>query len=219
MEANLNKRSWTQVRFDPWEGAGYCSVQNRESEILPNDVRLLVLGDSHYGIDDDERSDFTGHVVECFLKKGENPRFFGAVTSTLSGNRYGDMQKDKIRSVFNDIAFYNFVKESAGPIARSAPTRRAFTNSYAAFFEVLTALAPTHVWVCGRRLWNNMPYSKNMPEFPFIDLGTIEKCGKRAGIGEYLVGASKVRCLATGHPSGAFSWKDWRPLIVQFLHG
>jgi hypothetical protein len=212
MEPDMKERPWTHVKFAPWEGSGYASVQKRKSGVLPNNVRLLVLGESHYGVDND-RLDTTKFVVKCFLKGRENPRFFGAVTSTLASSYYGDLKDGEIQSVFNDIAFYNFVQESVGPGASTVPSREAFTSSYDAFFEILTNLAPTHVWVCGRRLWNNMP------DFHFIDQGTIETGGKKAEKGKYLVDALKVHCLATQHPSRGYSWEAWRPAIMQYLQG
>ena len=90
------------VVFDPWVGSKYKS-DNRFG------VRVLVLGESHYGIT--PTSDFTIGVIERELDKNTGKhRFFTKISKVLLnvGTEKG-ISKEERAEPWDHIAFYNYI--------------------------------------------------------------------------------------------------------------
>jgi hypothetical protein len=133
--------------------------------------RLMMLGESHHGPDPDA-SDLTRHVIEEWIAGATNPayRFFTHLAIALSGQEPWQLDR---REVFRPIAFYNYVLRVL-PGSRVAPTTSEFAESEPVFRAIVETLRPTHIVVCGKRLWRN-----HMPPF---DPLTSKGNGSRSGV-------------------------------------
>lgn len=135
--------------FEPWVGSKYCS------EGLSG-VRILILGESHYGDIGEERSSFTVEVVRT---RGQEKRdaFFTKVQKLVAGLAAGDWVSDQQRSEFwEQVAFYNFVQSfCSGP--RCRPTAEMWAAAVAPFLETVRELRPQILVVLGRELESHLP--------------------------------------------------------------
>lgn len=131
------------VTFHPWIGATY-GPKSRFG------VRLLVLGESHYG-NDPEYSD-SGLTQEVVREWAQNKRarFFTIIAKVLHGSE--DWIDDETRrEIWEHIAFYNFV-QSVVPGPRTPPTFRQWCDAQAPFDITLKSLKPDSVFILGSRL-------------------------------------------------------------------
>lgn len=130
-------------------------------------VRLLVLGESHYGAEEDDAPDFTQRVIrENAYTAGL--QFFSKVTNVLRGRADWPTDEER-REAWRHVAFYNFVQEIVGNDSRIAPTTKMWREAQAPFVEVVRQLEPDVILVLGVRLWNNVDALP--PTFP------VEWCG------------------------------------------
>ena len=153
----LKNQSFNGVGFYPWIGERYDG-DNRFG------VRVLVLGESHYGEKGTEVPTYTRGVVCWHTQRartgeGITSQFFTKVATVLcekpEGINDGDLAK-----VFQEIAFYNFLQTFKGGTARGKATSQEWEDSQAPLKTVLDGLRPDAVLVLGREL------SRRIPDFP-----------------------------------------------------
>ena len=132
------------VVFRPWKGERY----GRESRF---GVRLLVLGESHYGECGTETSDFTTAVVREWAQTHRHA-FFTVISKILLCKPNGRIDNETRGEVWNHVAFYNFVQSFVGDRSRIRPNSRQWIEAQAPFKEVLHHLQPDAVLVLGYRL-------------------------------------------------------------------
>jgi len=120
------------VNFSPCVGSKY-----RESEL-----KLLILGESHYGKGGAED---LSEITVAAVGEGKH-RFFASVRRLLDGGE----------DFWEEVAFYNYVQELAGCRARQRPTDEMWACSHAAFGLVLRKLQPDRILVLGKTTWLNM---------------------------------------------------------------
>lgn len=142
------------VTFQPYVGDKYYDSHYG--------VRVMVLGESHYGDSLDSASNFTQNVViECAMKAGFP--FFSKLTNVLRGCPDYPTEEER-KETWKHIAFYNYIQEFVGKDARIAPTAEMWKAAYAPFLEVVKILKPDVILVLGNRLRDTMP---NLPpEYP-----------------------------------------------------
>ncbi len=164
--------------FDPWVGAKYWS------EGLGG-VRVLILGESHYGDPGTESATFTTEVVRGWGQEKRH-RFFTVVQKLVLGLRADDWVTDDQRAAFWErVAFYNFVQAFPGPEPRYRPTHEMWSAASAAFLATVTDLKPQIIVVLGFELQGYMP------EVP----AGVSVCGVQ-------------------HPSSrGFRYEQWQPAI------
>jgi hypothetical protein len=185
------------VHFRPWIGKHYRTGEK---------CRILVLGESHYG-DQHEDRDLTRDLTAEFVRGDWSHRFWTNIGQVISGKPHWETKRAEI---WDRIALYNYVQVIAAETARQAPTSAMFRESRPAFLEVLRMLKPTHIVVCGRRLWWEMP--------PFDGReGAISYQGEKHRWGEYVTGGWNALAMAINHPSSGFSSTRWSPLVRRFL--
>jgi hypothetical protein len=161
----------SKIHFKPWVGQDYFDAGLYG-------LRILVVGESHYGSGDQNPS-FTRTVVK---KWGQDNRrsFFTVVAKLLLGHGRGVKVRTVQRKQFwEKIAFYNYVQEFVGPRPRMRPTPAMWKRSEKAYHQVLCDLKPDLVVVLGKQLAKYLP----APE------AHVTVC--------------KVR-----HPSGGFKYRD-----------
>lgn len=168
------------VKFLPFVGEHYHNSRYG--------VRVLVLGESHYGATEDSGPDFTQKVVQdCAYVPGEP--FFSKLTNVLRGRI--DWPTDEERhETWQHVAFYNFIQEFVGGQSRIAPTPAMWQAAQAPFLEVVRTLEPDVILVLGSRLWNNV--DELPPTYP------VEWC-------------------SITHPSGAMSYEPSIAALAESL--
>lgn len=130
--------------FDPWIGKLYWA------EGLFG-VRVLVLGESHYGDPGDEYLKFTQEVVREWATE-KRLAFFTKAAKLVLGRGAGIWLTDKERTNFWErVAFYNYV-QSFLPAARYRPTQNMWDAAKKPFSQLLEELSPQVILVLGDEL-------------------------------------------------------------------
>jgi hypothetical protein len=184
------------IYFYPWEGKNFRQ----------NKLRLLILGESHYGKSNETR-DFTWRLTDEIIKGEIRGRFWTQIAQAITGRSRWEINRAQF---WNSVSFYNYVQQIVADKARVAPTPEMFHRSEPAFFETIDFLRPTHLLAMGYRLWSRMPALANEGLHFSID-------GKRYQYGEYRRDWGRVLAMSIKHPSSAFSAPVWHPVIKRFL--
>lgn len=190
------------TRFDPWIGREYSSASR---------VRWLVLGESHYGKAGEETPDFTSGVIRSNVFNGRY-RFFTMIAKLLLGRQPGTYLTDAdLHSLWERIAFYNFVQCFVGDSARIRPRQEMWRAAQAPFLQVLDTLSPTHVLVLGWELWRYLPEGSGERVVDLTD-------GTRYAFREYAVGSEVCVTGCVKHPSGRGArYADDRRVVETLL--
>jgi hypothetical protein len=136
--------------FDPWVGSKYWSAGY-------GGVRVLILGESHYGDIGTESATFTTEVVK---KWGQDNRlkFFTTTQMLVAGIGKGKQVTGEQRAAFwEQVAFYNFVQAFTGQESRCRPTPKMWADASPAFLATIAELKPQVVVVLGLTLRRHLP--------------------------------------------------------------
>ena len=168
--------------FDPWVGNKYWS------EGLSG-IRVLILGESHYGEVGSERLTFTTEVVTEWAQE-KRSRFFTVTQKLVAGLSSDEWVSDEQRADFwEHVAFYNFVQAFPGTEPRYRPTQEMWLEAAPAFAATVAELSPQVIVALGVELQNNIPV---------VPAG-IHMCGAQ-------------------HPSSwGFQYEQWQPAIQAAL--
>ena len=132
--------------FQPFEGRDY-----RNPKTFPG--RLLVVGESHYVTEEDKYPEFTKRLMERLIQDGLHFGFktpyFRNVFYILTGKRSRDVDEEKWRSVWNSIAFYNYVQSIRLTRPLMRPTREEWEQARQPFQTVLSQLQPQLILITG----------------------------------------------------------------------
>lgn len=171
----------SSVIFSPWIGNLY------DSEGLGG-RKLLILGESHYGVEGTETAGFTSAVVEKWgLRKRH--RFFTITAKLVLGMGSGEHLRDDVRSDFwNRVSFYNFIQEFVGPSPGYRPTTEMWNEAHGPLIKVIEKLKPDALLVLGKELQRHLP--------------TV---------------SDHVSLCAVKHPSRGFRYSDWWPQVQAAL--
>lgn len=138
-------------RFEPWIGSKYETIGI-------DGVRVLAIGESHYGDEAGATSRFTSEVVNDCVYLGRHP-FFTKVAKLILGMQAGQYLTDvALRDAWERIAFYNYVQHML-PAARIRPTESMWQEAEQALPNVLARLQPEVVIVMGKELGGRFPAS------------------------------------------------------------
>jgi hypothetical protein len=135
-------------KFDPWIGNRYTAEGIRG-------VRLLILGEAHYGTGGSENNAFTTEIVRKLGQEGRF-RFFSATQRLVIGGR-GWLPKAARVEFWERVAFYNYVQSFPGPRARWRPTPAMWEAARAPFLQTLQEVAPQLLLILGRELRRHLP--------------------------------------------------------------
>ncbi|WP_296704414.1 hypothetical protein [Thiocapsa sp. UBA6158] len=169
----------------PWLGKKF-----RDSKI-----KILILGESHYGVDQDQHLNFTTDLVQIHLSR-KNIRFLTKVAKLVAAGEIAPSQRDIF---WDDIAYTNFIGEIAAAKAREAPSTDLFKRWAPQYRETLAAIAPDVVYVCGFRLWDAM--ARLLP---------TTREGTRGAVYE-------VPHFISYHPSTSVDYRQWSRSFFEFL--
>lgn len=186
------------VTFMPYVGLAYRTQA----------VRLMILGESHYGEPDENPAEATRTVVAMWRSRYWAVRYLTVAARILTGQPAWAIDRS---SALDGVAFYNFIQVSM-PTVRVRPTAEQARASWAPFRQVVAACDPTHIVATGRRfLWDNMPP-------PDGGSGEAAFAGETLPWREYLSTGRRVPAVAIPHLSRA-SAPRWRGPVTAFLEG
>jgi len=138
--------------FAPWVGANYYN-----GGIIG--VRILILGEAHYGDHDEEVLDFTQKIVR---KLGQQERFaFFTRVQKLVENRTEFVTNDERKKFWEQVAFYNYIQGFPGNTPRIRPTEKMWNEAAPIYLETLKELKPDLVIILGNELWDHVPYDED----------------------------------------------------------
>ena len=216
--------SASQRLYNPWVGKRFNSGDRR---LIPEGVRLLVLGDSAYddGTGDPgtpsypAMPDYPCIIMKDTVMAGRALPFFTGISRMLAGNVW--INDPDYREVWHEIAFTEYVQEPLRGDNRK-PTRQQYENGKEPFFEVVRELRITHVIAMGRRLWDAMPYDWDGISAMSVDMGQqgLPVAGAGALHGIYQYQSDRLRFLASGvyHTrSGKFQALELHPTVKLFF--
>lgn len=190
------------VRYLPWVGEAYAEGYYG--------VRILVIGDSHYGKAPGEEHNFTCDVLRMHLSGEQRISFFTNIARAITGIPNDDLDQVEF---WEKVAFYNYVQKSVEE-ARSRPTVDQGVSAQAAFEEIINNLQPDRIIMLGNFVWDMTPSSGREGELVCSDATE-----KRMLTWHYPIKSGKI--IFTGkmeHPSsGGFSGDAWHPVVKKFL--
>ena len=135
----------------PWVGNKYAE----------SNCRILILGDSHYTIDDDKNpskeeynrcntdKDYTRGVVRCVI----NDVCEGKPTWTMFRNlinTFTSLTPDEVLHLWSKVAFYNFIQEPM-KLVDQVPTSKERRDGWRCFYDVVNILKPDFCLFVGIR--------------------------------------------------------------------
>lgn len=136
--------------FEPWVGERYWD------EGLSG-VRVLILGEAHYGEAGDETPEYTIETVREWGKQSRL-RFFTMVQMLILGIESGETISDDQRAEFWDrVAFANFVQRFPGSEPRYRPTEAMWSEGATALTGILNEIKPHMVVALGMELEKHLP--------------------------------------------------------------
>lgn len=134
------------VKFLPWVGKDYRNSSRFR-------LRLLALGQYHYGELFTKNSVFTREVVREWGQRNPSS-YFTKIAQVLLGET-GCLSDEARTDVWEHIAFYNYIQTLAdGP--RTLPSPAEWKAAEVPFMVVLGALQPNAVLVLGKGLWDHI---------------------------------------------------------------
>ena len=135
--------------FEPWVGPLYWSEG-------VDGVRLLILGEAHYGTKEVETRDFTQRMVREW-GQGERMKFFTMIQQLVQRRDAGYVTDEERRAFWDHVAFYNYIQEFTGEEARIRPTGAMWATAEACYLETLEELKPHVVVALGTDLAAHLP--------------------------------------------------------------
>ena len=147
------------VVFDPWVGSKYES-----SNVFG--VRVLLLGESHYGKPSELCTAFTADVVRKWAQSRPDP-FFTKVSRVLLGLDENARLSDEARAeIWEHVAFYNYIQQLVGDTSARRPTSGMWAGAAAPFLGILRELRPNAVLVLGKAVEQHLPadFPKEIPK-------------------------------------------------------
>jgi len=171
----------TDLVFEPWIGAKYESG-NRFG------LRVLVLGESHYGDEPESHSGYTTAIVRKLGQKERHPFFTKVAKVLLETDK--DIDNETRAEVWEHVAFYNYIQCLAGSSARIRPTPEMWDEAKVPFLSILDRLLPDVILVLGKSLSDHAPLTEIQDR--------VVVCGIK-------------------HPSTAFSYGKWIPCFTNAI--
>lgn len=171
------------VRYKPWIGSMYGDPDNEFGGI-----RVLVLGESHYGTKASDTPEKTIKVIKEKARVMKKPFYTNTVKLIYRFQRKGGVNSELRKKAWEQVAFYNFVQFLVSDKPRVRPSKNMWEQSVPAFLEVVEELNPDLILVLGKEL------AKNLPALP-----------------------DNRKLCKVQHPSGGFSSQRWVPVFNQSL--
>ncbi len=170
--------------FKPWVGKEY----NNQGLY---GIKILFLGESHYGTKGNEKEETTINVVKRLgLCEQKCHRFFTttAKLALLKGSKE-KISKNERKKLWEQVAFYNYIQEFVADGARKRPSVEMWKSSEEALLNVIKNLEPQLIVILGKEL------NKNLPLLP-----------------------ENIQICRVNHPSSGFKYSKWIPEFQKSLN-
>jgi hypothetical protein len=180
---------------EPWKGKHYDLTH------------MLILGESAYSWDEDgeiqhpDENHAIGSVEWTIENFDQSARTMRMISRALAGEEWPSAER--LKFVWNRVAFTNFVDGTVGEGARKRPTAAMWADAQLKFLPLLEHIRPRRVIVLGQDLWSNMPET---------DLYITD-----AVQGYRLADGTHAICQQVPHPAAGLSWRQLAA-IVFFKH-
>lgn len=197
----------------PWIGKEYYNSEHR----------LLIVGESHYLIDDKEdpekveknkeeaeQQDFTRNVIQtfCIDNKKLQPTFDNLTRCLFDKQKMKKITLEMREDMWRHLAFYNFVQR---PMENNLqrPTAKDIQTGWNVFAELTKVLRPTECVFIG--------FATADSYNPYKCRRSKEKVGRYAArlFSVPLDDQNTCRCIAIKHTSQYFSWEKWRKILEK----
>ena len=173
----------------PWIGINYSK----------SDYRVLILGDSHYTVDNKGNycekeynrckatKDYTREIVRCVINDGCEGKPTWTMYRNLI-NTFTSYTPEEVKYLWSKVAFYNFIKEPMKQI-NQVPTNEECKIGWQCFNEVVDILKPDFCLFVGIR--SNR------------EIDTINSIG-----GKYIIEKDKEMCNNSSSHYGEIETKE-----------
>ncbi len=193
------------IKFSPWIG----------SEFRRQEIRLLLLGESHHAYEDEGVDEqLTRLVVECYINATSHEPwhdYFSKLSRLVRGRDY-PLNHDSKEKFWNSVSFYNYIQEIVDDHGHGArPTPDMWSTAMEPFGEVVRLLKPTHVIVTGVDLWWHVSGGK-----PFADTDVVFSWEPSEAV---TIRGCCARAIGIVHPSGGMSYDREGGRVASFLRG
>lgn len=185
---------------EPWIGQHYDAT------------RLLLLGESAYSWAEDGETKHPSDRHSCDLVEWAIADFEGCRSGglgfivTLSRALAGEESpsRERLRYVWDRVAFTNYVTQPVGLGSRVRPSAESWEEARNAFPRTVEQLKPSRIIVLGLTMWGRMPST----QLYFTDY--MQAYRRSDGVLSF--------GYAVNHPSAGLGWRDLAPLI-HFTYG
>lgn len=165
-------------------------------------TRLLLLGESQYSwLENGEvvhpSLDHATEMVEDVLRRFPTYSFMTKLSMALACEERPSLER--LKQVWNRVAFVNYVPGTVGVGARVRPTPEMWAAAKNSFPDILKRLRPRRIVVLGITMWSMMPDS---------DLHITDNVQAYR-----LPDGSLSICWALNHPSRGLSWRELAGVI------
>lgn len=146
----------------PWVGINYSK----------SDYRVLIIGDSHYTVDDKknyseeeykickENKDYTREVIRYVINDACERKPTWTMFRNLI-NTFTSYTPDEVKYLWSKVAFYNFIQEPMKQISQK-PTREESRIGWRCFYDVVNILEPDFCVFIGKRSKNEIDTIKTL---------------------------------------------------------
>jgi hypothetical protein len=115
--------------------------------------KILVLGESHYGEQVNYTPEWTRGVVKAWaLGEEGTTRYFTTIAKILSGKAYERISQEEKKTIWQQVAFYNYVQRFVDEKTVKRPTEKMWVEAEEPFQKVMDSLKPDIVIVAGKEL-------------------------------------------------------------------
>ncbi|WGZ95542.1 MAG: hypothetical protein QJT81_06015 [Candidatus Thiothrix putei] len=195
--AKIMDNNMKNLTFHPWVGKVYHNGG------IFHGRKILILGESHYGADDDEETvEYTQNVVDWYgIQNGDGAGkafFLKIAVSMLMKNASWDVSDKERIDFWNSVAFYNYIQGFVGDKPRMRPTSPQWEEAKQLFINVLDELKPDFCIAFGFSLCGALPDLNRSVQ----DINDYETFIYKRNDG----GSTYVGCVK--HPAGGLNYKD-----------
>lgn len=139
-----------KVSFKPWIGSHYSNGGLEGTQ-------LLVLGESHYGSEEETRNNFTEEVVRSHVFEGRHA-FFTKIAKLIVGRGAGNYIPQAEREwAWDRIAFYNYIQSLAGESPDGSVTDQMWEDAREPYLDVVEETDPDAILIVGKGLGRHVP--------------------------------------------------------------
>jgi hypothetical protein len=208
------KKLKEKLAWLPWVGEHYSA--------LPTENKVLLIGESHYLIDDPgSKTEHKSHNLTRRIvgskgvdKKGKSS-FYANTQKMILGN--GTLKKRERYVFWSRVAFYNFIQTPMNSISNRPEDEHKLTASDN-FIDVIKILKPSVCIFLGLGAAEKLNETIDNSEYEFEkQIGGAKKVGKNTPrIGRIIAPDGQViKLLFVKHPSSYFSPGSWNMFLAK----